>query len=120
MKFLTLSNAGGAAATLSFFGASEAVRQLRNPKISLGLFVLGLVLVGVLNALSTHKMGSLFREWKHDSNKYISGETTWGSLLENDNFRVEKGQYLIIAVAYSAFIFFIAGALVGLWALFSA
>jgi hypothetical protein len=120
LKFLTLSNAGGAAATLSFLGASEAVRQLCSPKISLGLFILGLILVGVLNALSTHRMGRLFREWKHDSNKYISGETTWGSLLENDNIRVEKGRHLIVAVAYAAFICFIAGALVGLWALFSA
>lgn len=120
LKFLTLSNAGGAAATLSFLGASEAVRKLCSPKISLGLFVLGLIFVGVLNALSTHRIGRLFREWKHDSNKYISGEITWGSLTENDEARVKKGRHPMFTVAYAAFICFIAGALVGMWALFSA
>lgn len=119
LKFLTLANAGGAAATLSFLGASALARGLLLPKFSLGLFVLGVVLVGVLNALSTHKMANLFRGWKRDANKYISGDLNWGYLLEEDNLRVDSGRCLIIAVAYLSFFCFIIGSFIGLWALFS-
>jgi len=120
LKFLTLSNAGGAAATLSFLVASGVDRGLLLPKFSLSFFVFGLLLVGVLNALSTHKMSRLFRGWKHDANKYISNEVTWDALQEDDNLRVENGRCLIVGVAYATFFCFIAGAVVGLWALFSA
>lgn len=120
LKYLTLTNAGGAVATLSFLGASEAVRKLLLPKISLGFFVFGLFAVGVLTALSAHKMGFLFREWKTTANKYTSDEITWGTLLADDSARVEKGRCLLITVAYIAFACFIAGSFVGLWALFSA
>lgn len=120
LKFLTLSNAGGAAATLSFLGASEAARKLLLPKFSLGLFVLGVVLVGVLNAIGTHKLRFLFTSWKSDANKYMSNEITWGTLFNEDNSRVERGRCLIVVIAYLSFFCFIAGAVVGLWALFSA
>jgi hypothetical protein len=119
LKYLTLTNAGGAVATLSFLGASEAVRKLLLPKISLGFFVFGLFAVGVLAALSAHKMAFLFREWKTTANKYTSDEITWGSLLADDSARVEKGRCFIITVAYMAFACFMAGSIVGLWALFS-
>ncbi|MGD2118240.1 MAG: hypothetical protein PVG66_07770 [Chromatiales bacterium] len=119
LKYLTLSNAGGAAATLSFLGASEKARLLLLPKFSLSLFIIGVVLVGVLNALSTHKMSNLFHGWKHDSNKYISNESTWGALRDEDEDRVQRGRCLIICIAYISFFCFIAGAFVGLWALFS-
>ncbi|MBW8363238.1 MAG: hypothetical protein K0M39_01630 [Rhizobium sp.] len=118
LKYLTLTNAGGAVATLSFLGASESVRKLLLPKISLGFFISGLFAVGVLAALSAHKMAYLLREWKLTANKYTSDETTWGDLLAEDNARVEKGRKAIISFAYLAFACFIAGALVGLWALF--
>lgn len=120
LKFLTLSNAGGAVATLSFLGASEAVRKLWLPKISLGLFVLGVVLVGALNAIGTHKLRFLFTSWKRDAGKYSSNEITWGTLFNEDNLRVERGRCLIIVVAYFSFFCFIAGSAIGLWALFSA
>lgn len=119
LKYLTLTNAGGAVATISFLGASESVRKLLLPKISLGFFIVGLLAVGVLVALSAHKMAYLFREWKLTANKYISNETTWGVLLEEDSARIKKGHLTIISFAYIAFVCFIAGALVGLWALFS-
>jgi hypothetical protein len=119
LKYLTLTNAGGAVATLSFLGTSEAVRKMLLPKISLGLFVFGLFAVGALTALSAHKMGYLLREWKLTANKYTSDETTWESLLTDDNARVEKGHRIMIAFAYIAFVCFIAGAVIGLWALFS-
>lgn len=120
LKYLTLTNAGGAVATLSFLGASEAVRNLLLPKISLGFFVFGVFTVGVLAALSAHKMGFLFRGWKTTANKYTSDEITWGTLLADDSARVEKGRSTIIAVAYVSFACFITGSFVGLWALFTA
>lgn len=120
LKYLTLTNAGGAIATLSFLGASEAVRKLLLPKISLGLFVFGVFSVGVLTALSVHKMGFLFREWKTTANNYTSDEITWGALLSDDSARVANGRCIIITVAYIAFSCFIAGSFVGLWALFTA
>lgn len=96
------------------------MRKLLLPKIGLGFYILGLFAVGVLVALSAHKMELLFREWKTTANKYTSDETTWGTLIAEDSARVEKGRCLNITVAYLAFACFIAGSIVGLWALFSA
>ena len=119
LQYLFLTNAGGAVATLSFLGGSQLVRKLLMPKISLGFFVFGIFTVGVLTALSTHRMTGLFREWKSSAEKYTSDGISWGTLLANDNERVEKGRWLVVAIGYIAFACFIAGSSIGLCALFS-
>jgi len=119
LKYLSLTNAGGAVATLSFLGSSDAVRKLLLPKIALGSFLLGLFLVGVLVALGAHRMARLHEGWKSDANKYTSDQIPWGSLTSTDEQRVAEGQRPLMVIAYLSFLCFIAGCAVGLWALFS-
>ena len=47
LKYLLLTNSGGAIATLGFLGASPTAINMLGAKISLFLFVLGVFLVGV-------------------------------------------------------------------------
>jgi len=50
LKYLILTNSGGAIATLSFLGASPSAINMRGAKTFLFLFVLGVFLVGVSTA----------------------------------------------------------------------
>jgi hypothetical protein len=51
IKYLMLTNAGGAVAMLSYFGANEEARSLVQAKVALGFFLFGILFVGVLDAL---------------------------------------------------------------------
>jgi hypothetical protein len=56
VQYLFLTNAGGAAATLGFLGASEKAFNQAGVKLSLGLFILGLILVGFVTAKAYYHM----------------------------------------------------------------
>jgi hypothetical protein len=114
-----LTNAGGTLATLSFLGTSEAVRKLVAPKLSLALFVGGLFLVGLLVALSTHRVGVLFSSWKVDANRFVTDQLIWGELTKADEERVRQGRWAVYVLGYGAFACFVIGAIIGLCALFS-
>lgn len=117
LRYLTFTNAGGAVTTLSFLGTSEAVRKLLLPKFALVSFVVGIVLVGILNARSAHHIGGLLREWKSDVQRYSDGEIGWRTLMEADNRRVKRRAWVITSVAYLAFACVVVGAGMGLWGL---
>lgn len=82
LRFLLITNSGGAVTTISFLGASEHARGLLGVKVSLGLF-----LVGVSTAKTLHRMSWLFKEWKLAENHYNAGRVSWDHLIEEDNKR---------------------------------
>lgn len=61
IKYLMLVNAGGAVATLSFIGTSDAVRAAVTPKIALLLFFLGLLCSGFIITYVYETMSKLIR-----------------------------------------------------------
>jgi hypothetical protein len=51
LRFLVLTNAGGAVAVLSFIGNSDEARQRCGPRIALGCFAAGIIIAGIFIAV---------------------------------------------------------------------
>lgn len=117
LKYLLLTNSGGAIATLGFLGASPAAINMLGAKISLFLFVLGVFLVGVSTAKTFHHMSSLFKAYKEDVEHYYSDKITWAHLHEQDKNRTVE-DFWDYAIPYSSFGCFIGGSISGALSLF--
>lgn len=117
LKYLLLTNSGGAIATLGFLGASPSAINMVGAKISLFLFVLGVFLVGVSTAKTFHYMSHLFNAWKTDVDNYYSDKITWEHLHEEDKKRAVP-DFWDYAIPYTSFVCFIAGAVSGAISLF--
>lgn len=117
LKYLLLTNSGGAIATLGFLGASPAAINMLGAKISLFFFVLGVFLVGVSTAKTFHYMSHLFETWKADVNHYYSDKITWEHLQEEDKKRAAE-DFWDYAIPYTSFGCFIAGSVSGAISLF--
>jgi len=118
IKYLMLTNSGGAIAMLSFLGASETVRSLLAPKIALGFFSLGIILVGVLNATILHHVDWLFSSWRTDVKKYMEDKIDWETMTDADDKR-SYATTLHYIVGYGAFASFITGSAIALRSLLS-
>ncbi len=117
LKYLLLANSGGAIATLSFLGASPEAINTVGAKISLFLFVFGVILVGVSTAKTFHHMSCLFKAWKIDVDHYYSDKITWEHLQEEERERA-VADFLDYAIPYTSFGCFIAGSVAGAISLF--
>jgi len=118
LHYLIMTNAGGAIATLSFLGASDAALSLSAAKIALLLFIIGVLLVGVSTAKSFHYMSNLFESYIKGVNDYFSDKKSWDELYNED---VERSindiwSYIFPYASFSCFIF---GCISGSYALFS-
>lgn len=118
LKYLLLTNSGGAIATLSFLGASPTALSIAGAKVALSLFLIGLVLVGATIAKTFHHMSNLLRRWKSDVESYYSGKITWQYLQDEDKARAVTDIWDYI-LPYSAFICFVGGCIVGAYSLLS-
>jgi len=118
LKYLLLTNSGGAIATLSFLGASAEAISATGAKISLFLFVLGVFLVGVTTAKTFHDMSGLFKAWKQDTNHYFDDKITWEHLHKQDDARAVE-DFWDYAIPYASFGCFILGSISGAVSLFT-
>lgn len=118
LKYLLLTNSGGAIATLSFLGALPASINKLGAIISLFLFVFGVFLVGVSTAKTFHHMSRLFKAWKSDVDHYYSDKVTWEYLHAEDEKRAVEDIW-DYAVPYISFACFIAGSVSGAISLFA-
>lgn len=118
LKYLLLTNSGGAIATLSFLGASPTALGIVGAKIALSLFLVGLVLVGAAIAKTFHHMSNLLRQWKSDVESYYSDKIAWQHLQDEDRKRsvTDVWDYIL---PYGAFFCFIGGCIVGAYSLLS-
>jgi hypothetical protein len=71
IQYLLLTNSGGAIAVLGFIGASNAVRALTLPRVSLAFFACGVFLSGVLLALRVHEFEWLLRCYRKELKEYL-------------------------------------------------
>ena len=60
IRYILMTNTGGAIATLSFLGTSDTALSLSAVKVALFFFIFGVFLVGVSTAKTFHHMSSLF------------------------------------------------------------
>ena len=86
LKYLFLTNSGGAIATLSFLGAAEEITGV-GTKVALFLFVLGLVLAGISIATTFHHMSGLLKQYKEGVEDLYGDKITWVALAEADKKR---------------------------------
>lgn len=119
MRYLLLTNSGGAIATLSFLGTSKLTSSMPTVIFSLFIFIFGVVLVGVHDARIFHQMSSLFELYKEEVNEYFSDERAWRALYDNDEKRAQDNKWDFI-FPYSSFACFIFGCISGSFALFCA
>lgn len=112
LKFLLLTNSGGAIATLSFLGASQVAINSMGVKIALFLFLAGILLVGITTAKTFHDMSSLFKNWKSDVDMYYEDKITWEHLQNEDQRRAVPDSWDYV-LPYTSFGFFIAGCFSG-------
>lgn len=117
LKYLLLTNSGGAIPTLSFLGASEIVLRMMPVKTALFLFVAGLILVGISTAKQFHHMSGLFKAWKIDVDHYFNDKITWDHLNSEDTERA-VGDFWDYAIPYASFGCFLLGCGFGAFALF--
>ena len=117
-RYLLLTNAGGAIATLSFLGASSQALNRPSAKVALLFFVVGVVLVGIGTAKQFHHMSGLFKAYKQDVERYFADRITWEHLNYQDRARA-KPDFIDYAVPYTSFGCFIGGCVAGAIALFS-
>lgn len=117
-RYLLFTNSGGAIATLSFLGASTSIQFPLGVKTALLLFVLGIIIVGVSNAMQYHFFTHIFNAYKQDVDTFYKNKNEWADLISNDSKRsVERCRD--ITVAYLSFGCFILGCAVGAFSLFS-
>jgi hypothetical protein len=117
IRYLLLTNSGGAIAVLGFLGGSPAAISLTSAKIALLFFVIGVVLVGVTTAKQYHEAAYLYEAWQSDVDDYYASKINWTNLRSNDDSRIVVGHWDYV-LPYSAFVCFILGSLVGSFGLF--
>lgn len=118
LKYLLLTNSGGAIATLGFVGANDKTLNLFGAKLALALFVIGIILVGISNAKTFHHMSGLYEKYKAGVEQFYGDKITWDHLTSQDEGRA-KADLLDFIIPYGAFCCFIAGCLAGAYALFT-
>ncbi|HVS26749.1 MAG TPA: hypothetical protein VHE58_05560 [Burkholderiales bacterium] len=118
LKYLFLTNSGGAIATLSFLGAYDKALNLVSTKIALFLFVFGVFLAGVSTAKTFHHMSRLLKEYKLGVEHFYSDKVSWDYLIEEDKKRAEAS-FMDYAIPYASFGCFVGGSIAGAIALFA-
>lgn len=117
IKYLFLTNAGGAVTVLSFLGASESIREQYSPKVSLALFILGIITTGVLRAQIMHRIESIYEKWRTNVKDYLNDKITWEELTQQDD-KASYNSTKEYIFGYLSFACFIVGSLLGIGQLF--
>lgn len=112
VTYLMLANSGGAVAVLGFMGAMRSTTPIHGAPTMLGLFLSGIVLVGVLRAIHYYRIAWLFASWRADVDEFFADLLGWKDMLERDRLRSRRF-WLADVVALLSFAFFIAGVYVG-------
>ena|GEM_PF-953875 len=116
LQYLFLTNSGGAATTLAFIGTVGVDKIGSEAKLALGVFVLGVILVGFARAREFYHLKSLFNQWKSLINEYFTNEKSWEEIIEADNKKVD-GEKWVFRLPWMSFICFIFGCSLGALAL---
>ncbi len=118
VQFLFLINSGGAIAVLGFIGSAFPSAPSKTAAMPLAFFGFGLLAVAVVHSFRVHYFAHLFRNWRTEVGRFRNNEITWDQLTEEDRLRSRKDWVGYVA-GYFSFLFFSAGAVCGVCALFS-
>ena len=114
IRYLFLTNSGGAVAVLSFMATSDSRELAAQMTFPLVLFGVGLVLVGVLTAILLQHTDWALGAWNKGTREYLRDEMDWDDLIEQDDQRADNLtlRYLEYGAGYLSFALFIAGCVV--------
>jgi NADH:ubiquinone oxidoreductase subunit 5 (subunit L)/multisubunit Na+/H+ antiporter MnhA subunit len=112
IKYLMLTNAGGAVATLSFIGSSSEIRESLPPKLALLFFFIGLISSGFMIAYAYETMSRLFNGWQKDVEAHDRKEFDYDTLISRDDERVPSG-VIDRVLGYMSLFSFIIGFMIG-------
>lgn len=114
IKYLLLVNSGAAVAVLAFHGSVARVRDMVWPKVMLGFFVIGVILVGLLHIARYIGVNSLFSNWKNLVNEYFTDTQDWSDVVNDDVVKSRKF-YWVAYLGYASFVCFVIGAAIGMF-----
>lgn len=122
VKTITFANAGGATAILAFIGSSDLAKGMWQAPTALSCFLLGLVSILAFQLTGLHRVMNVFTWWRSETTRdywaLVQSDDSWAALLKADakHHGTKWWQYLF---GYGSFLFFCAGAVVGILGLFS-
>ena len=118
IKYLLFVNSGAAAAVLAFHGTVASVRGMLWPKLMLGSFAFGVVLIGVVHILRHWHARRTFKQWRDSvDNDYYSDKKGWAEVIKEDadnSARAEKFDFSLW-LAYASFGCFVFGIVIGMF-----
>ena len=108
IKYLIFINSGGAVASLSLIGAMKTLDPIPGTRWMLTLFLLGIVVTGLLMAISGYRLDRIFRSWRDDTDSYYKNELDWEDVLKQVR---DRTRYFWVAdvLGWTAFLCFISG-----------
>ena len=118
VRYLLLTNSGGAIATLSFLGAYEGELDASSIRNALSLFGAGVILVGLSGFWQFHSISRMFAAWRSAVDKYFNDKISWDQ-LNSEDIKRSATTFWDYFFPYLSFGCFIAGCIVGGLALFS-
>ncbi|MBC2594847.1 hypothetical protein H5P28_11310 [Ruficoccus amylovorans] len=117
IKYLMVTNSGGAITTLSFIGAANNIFYSWLIITSLLLFFIGIILSGCLVAYAYFSCAKLFKNWQNDVSEFFQGNISHEELQSNDQSLVSSGK-TEKRLGLIGFACFILGGVAGLICLF--
>ena len=121
-KLIALMNAGGAAAVLAFIGAitkqQSGLAQPTPLKVTIALFVLGVVSSAIALVVEYVRLSGLFAKWRTDVNKLYADEVVFDKMQRDDVERSGQTEIASGFFVWGALICFALGAAVGIFLLF--
>jgi hypothetical protein len=112
VKFLFLTNSGGAIALLSFLGTGAILIQSSYVKFGLISFVVGILFVAVIIARAHNHMSYLFESYRKDVNQFYKDLICVDDLYGKDLKRVESFSWQYV-FPYASLVCFILGCVLG-------
>lgn len=111
LKFLLLTNAGGAVALLSFMGTSQNVRDQRTAWWALACFFAGLIAVAVINSVSFHSTRRMLLNAGAGMNAVLANSLT---MEQFEAGQPKKAPITAIIAGYVAFSAWVLGTLLAI------
>jgi hypothetical protein len=112
-KFLLISTAGGAVATLSFMGTAPELRGMIGPRVALCAFLAGIVACGTMLAARALNASSAYVRFLSDAEEFRKSAISWNELAKRSS--PTHGQILLGTLASITFICLAVGVIAGAW-----
>ena len=118
IKFLFLTNSGGALALLAYMGSVASLETISSSlKVSLAFFFFGVVLIGIYRAYTVHIRLDIFIHFQKITKEYFNNASDWDAYFTEMEAKV-KPSNIGYVLGYGSFLCFLVGSGIGVAGLF--